>query len=219
MLRNFYVDNGIASRPTEDKAIALLRNFQAMLATANIRRHTVVSNLVAVLKALPVEDRAKSSTDPDLRRDILSIQRSKGVHWDIQKDRFTFRVSLQEKPFTLRGVLSVVNSVCDPLGLVCPVILEGKPILQELVTMGKKASGSDHLGWDDPLPKNMDRLWSRWRHALPHLEDVSVPRCYHPEGFGHIIRREIHTFSGAIKEAISTVVYLREISNGGNVRA
>lgn len=201
VFRNFYVDDGLASCPTEDKAICLLRNAQAMLATANIRLHKVVSNSVPVMEAFPLEDRAKSVTDLDLRHDILLTQRSLGVHWDIQKDRFTFHISLQEKPFIRGGVLSVVNSVYYPLGLTCAVILEGKLILQELVTMGKKASGTDYLGWDDPLSENMDRRWSRWRYA-PHLENVSVPHCYRPEGFGHIIRREIHTFSDASTEAI-----------------
>lgn len=217
VFRNFYVDDGLASCPTEDKAICLLRNARAMLATANIRLHKVVSNSVPVMEAFPLEDRAKSVTDLDLRHDILLTQRSLGVHWDIQKDRFTFHISLQEKPFIRGGVLSVVNSVYYPLGLTCAVILEGKLILQELVTMGKKASGTDYLGWDDPLSENMDRRWSRWRYALPHLENVSVPHCYHPEGFGHIIRREIHTFSDASTEAIGAVVYLREINKGGNV--
>ena len=73
-----------------------------MLATANLRLHKVVSNSVTVMEALPAEDRAKSVKDLDLRRDVLPTQRSLGVHWDIEKDHFTFRVLLPEKPFTRR---------------------------------------------------------------------------------------------------------------------
>lgn len=215
--RNFYVDDGLSSRPTEDGAINLVRNAQAMLATANIRLHKVVSNAIAVMEAFPAEDRAKSISDLDLRCSVLPTQRSLGVHWDIEKDCFIFHVSLPEKPFTRRGVLSIVNSVYDPLGLASPVILEGKLILQELVIMGKKVKDKSALGWDDPLPENMNHRWNRWRRALPHLENVSIPRCYHPEGFGPVKRREIHAFADASKEAIGTAVYLRETNSGGDV--
>ena len=188
-----------------------------MLATANLRLHKVVSNSVTVMEALPAEDRAKSVKDLDLHRDVLPTQRSLGVHWDIEKDQFTFQVLLPEKPFTRRGVLSIVNSVYDPLNLASPVVLEGKLILQQLVLMGKKANNNDPLGWDDPLPENMNQRWSRWRDALPNLEKVVFPRCYHPKGFGTVKRRKIHAFSDASKDAIGTAVYLREINSEGDI--
>ena len=215
--RNFYVDDGLSSCSTDKEAIDLLTNTKAMLAAANIRLHKVVSDSVTVMEALPAEDRAKSVNGLDLRCDILPTQRSLGVYWDIEKDRFIFRVSLQEKPFTLRGVLSIVNSVYDNLGLASPFVLRGKLILQELVFMGKKGNKGSRLGWDDPLPENMRLRWSHWRDSLAQLEDVSVPRCYHPEGFGSIKRREIHAFSDASEEAVGTAVYLREIDTEGSV--
>ena len=68
----------------------------------------------------------------------------------------------------------------DLLGFVSPVILEGKLILQQLVIMGKKVNGNDPLEWDDPLPEKMKHRWSRWRDALPKLEEVFIPRCHYP---------------------------------------
>ena len=215
--RNFYVDDGLTSCGTESETISLVKNAQAMLATANLRLHKVVSNSVAVVEAIPAEDRAKSIKDLDLRHDVLPAQRSLGVHWDIEKDHFTFNVSLPEKPFTRRGVLSTINSVYDPLGLASPVVLEGKLILQRLVLMGKKANNNNPLGWDDPLPEIMNQRWRRWRDVLPDLEKVSIPRCYHRREFGTVERREIHAFSDASKEAIGTAVYLREVDGEGEI--
>lgn len=169
------------------------------------------------MEAIPAEDRAKSIKDLDLRHDVLPAQRSFGVHWDIKKDNFSFHVSLSEKPFTRRGVLSTINSVYDPLGLASPVVLEGKLILHQLVAMGKKGNNDNPLGWDDPLPEIMSQRWRRWRDVLPNLEKVSIPRCYHRRGFGTVERREIHAFSDASKEAIGTAVYLREVNGGGEI--
>jgi hypothetical protein len=209
--RNFYVDDGLASRPTPESAIKLIKDAQAMLATANIRLHKVVFNSPDVMEALPAEDRANDVRDLDLRRDVLPTQRSLGVHWDLQSDSFTFKVTIPERPFTRRGILSVVNSIYDPTGFAAPVTLKGKLLLQKLVTMGKEKS-ENPLGWDDPLPEDLSREWQRWKESLTDLEEVSVTRCFHPKGFGQIARTENHAFSDASKDAIGTAVYLRQLN-------
>ena len=215
--RNFYVDDGLASRPTTKEAIDLVTATQAKLATANLKLHKVVSNSVEVMEAFPAEDRGKGVRDLDLRHDSLPAQRSLGVYWNLEEDTFTFKVCLPEKPFTRRGVLSVVNSIYDPLGLAVPVLLEGKLLLQQLVLLGKKNNKEKPLGWDDALPDTLLSQWQRWRNSLPHLENVSVPRCYHPPGFGTIVRREIHAFSDASKDAIGASIYLRLFNDRGEI--
>ena len=157
---NFYVDDGLESRRTTKEAIDLVTATQAMLATANLKLHKVVSNSFEVMEAFPAEDRGKGVRDLDLRHDSLPAQRSLGVYWNLEEDTFTFKVCLPEKPFTRRGVLSVVNSIYDPLGLPVPVLLEGKLLLQQLVLLGKKNNKEKTLGWDDALP---DTLLSKWQ--------------------------------------------------------
>ena len=91
--RDFFVDDGLTSRATEPEVTDLVKNAQAMLATANLRLHKVVSNSIPVMESLPVQDRAKDVRDLDLRHDVLPTQRSLGVYWDLEGDAFTFRVS------------------------------------------------------------------------------------------------------------------------------
>ena len=122
--RNFYVDDGWTSVPNVQEAIDLIEETQTALATRNLRLHKVVSNMPAVIEAFPADDRAKDIRDLDLRNDTLPVQRSLGVHWDLEHDSFTFKVSLPDKPFTRRGILAVVNSIYDPIGLAAPAILE-----------------------------------------------------------------------------------------------
>ena len=119
---------------------------------------------------------------------------------------------MTEKPFTRRGVLSVVNSVYDPLGFAAPVVLRGKLLLQKLVVMGNK-NNRDRLNWDDPLPDELMRRWQSWRDSLIDLEQVAVPRCYRPEGFRPVVRNEIHAFSDASQDAIGAIVYLRQLND------
>ena len=215
--RNFYVDDGLTSLPTVAQAIDLVTTTQAMLATANLRLHKVVSNSVEVMEAFSNEDRGKDLRNLDLRHDSLPPQRSLGVYWNLEQDIFTFKVDLPEKPFTRRGVLSIVNSIYDPLGLAVPVLLEGRLLLQQLVIMGKKKNDNKPLGWDDPLPDAQSLQWKQWRGSLPDLEKIAVRRCYHPKNFGSITRAEVHAFSDASQDAIGACVYLRLVSHKGEI--
>ena len=208
--RNFCVDDGLVSKPTVEETIRLVRATQAALATANLRLHKVVSNFIAVMEAFPTEDLAKDIRSLDLHHNELPAQRSLGVAWDLERDAFTYKVSTPDRPFTRRGVLSLVNSIYDPLGLAAPILLEGRLLLKQLVTMGKKTSNSASLGWDDPLPEALARRWQRWKSGLLKLEDMSVRRCYHPKNFGAATRVEVHAFSDASQRAIGAAVYLRQ---------
>lgn len=51
-----------------------------------------------------------------------------GVGWDKNKDVLSVKFPTEEVRPTKRGVLSKLAKVYDPLGLVSPVILEGKVI-------------------------------------------------------------------------------------------
>ena len=216
--RNFYVNDGLTSLSSTQGATDLVKSAQATLATANLRLHKVVSNSVEVMEAFPAEDRAKDVRDLDLRHDSLPAQRSLGVFWDLETDAFTFKVSLPEKPFTRRGVLSIVNSVYDPLGFAVPVMLEGRKILQQLVHMGERTKENNTpLAWDDPLPTAMINRWTRWRDSLVELQNLSVPRCYRPKDFGSVTRAELHAFSDASQDAIGAAVYLRQFNEANEV--
>ena len=103
----------------------------------------------------------------------------------------------------------MVNSVYDPLGLAAPVLLHGRLLLQQLVSMGKKKTATAPLGWDDPLPEELSLGWQSWKNALPDLQNVLIRRCYHPPQFGPITRAELHAFSDASLRAIGVAVYLR----------
>lgn len=171
-----------------------------------------------VMEAFPAEDRAKDVSDLDLRHDILPAQRSLGVFWDLETDAFTLKVFLPEKPFTRRGVLSVVNSVYDPLGFAAAVMLEGRKILQQLVHTGERTKENNTpLTWDDPLPTAMMNQWTRWRDSLVELQNLSVPRCYRPKDFSTVTRAELHAFSDASQDAVGAAVYLRQFNEANEV--
>lgn len=205
--RNFYVDDGLLSLPTEAEAIDLLQTAQALLSESNLRLHKIASNSTNVLKAFPKEDHAKDIKDLDLEGDTPHTQRSLGLTWEIATDTFSFQVSDDDKPYTRRGVLSTVNSLYDPLGFAAPVTLYGRLLLRELSV--------DSIEWDSPLPESKKGEWETWRHSLKDLEKLHVPRAYTPQSLSKAKRKEICIFSDASTKAIGAVAYLKTITEDG----
>nr|XP_055029189.1 uncharacterized protein LOC129418268 [Misgurnus anguillicaudatus] len=205
--RNFYVDDGLTSLPTELEAITLLQKTQKMLAESNLRLHKIASNSSKVMEAFPASDLAKDIKSLDLDNDPLPVQRSLGISWSLESDTFTFQVSKEQKPFTKRGVLSTVNSLYDPLGFVAPITVQGKALIRELT--------SEPCDWDDPLSPDKERLWSVWRDSLIELENLHIPRPYLPLSLCSTHHRELCVFSDASSTAIAAVAYLRVVNEQG----
>ena len=59
-------------------------------------------------------------------------ERALGLLWDVKHDKLTFQHSPESLPNTKRGILSLIASSFDPLGIVTPAILEAKLIIQFL---------------------------------------------------------------------------------------
>ena len=206
---DFYVDDGITSVASSEEAISLVQRAQHCLEKeGNLRLHKIASNCEDVMKAFANEDLAKNLKGLDFSLDNLPLQRSLGLCWDLKKDTFTFRVDAKEdKPYTRRGVLSVVNSLYDPLGFVAPVTIQGKLFLRKM--------SSSSVDWDEPLSPEHQDEWRAWKESLHHLEDVQVPRTYSTASLSESTNKEVHVFSDASEKAIAAVAYLKTTAEDG----
>lgn len=140
----FYVDDCLTSVPTESDAIQLHEELMEMCAKGGFHLTKWMSNNRKVLSAIPEEERVKEVKDLDLNHDMLPVERVLGVQWCAESDSFKFKVILKDRPFTRRGILSVVSSIYDPLGFLSPVVLVAKKILQDLCR--------EKVGWDSVIP-------------------------------------------------------------------
>ena len=123
------------------------------------------------------------------------------MSWDLRSDCFTFQSPTDVKPFTRRGVLSVVNSLFDPLGFVAPETIQGKLFLREFLSIT--------TDWDEPLPKERLSDWESWKSSLKHFEELRIPRTYSSLSFSQATEKEVHIFSDASEQVIAAVAYLK----------
>lgn len=207
--RNFYVDDCLKSVDTENNAIEMSNQLISLLKKGGFRLTKWMSNSRSVLRSVPEEDRAKGIQSLDLEKESLPVERALGVGWDVEKDDFGFQVTDKKKPLTKRGILSVVSSVFDPLGLVSPFVLPAKLIFQELCRQ--------KLGWDEPLPESELDQWLRWLGDLSKIENFKLNRCFVPEGFGNVVSYQLHHFSDASEKGYGVTSYLRAQNAEGKV--
>lgn len=206
--RNFYVDDGLVSIPTEREAIQLAKDSRELCATGKLRLHKFVSNSEIVMTSIPEEERA-TIKNQDMSLSLPHIERALGVEWCITSDTFKFRIQVKSNPLTRRGVLSTVASIYDPLGLIAPFVLLGKQILQEMC--------KDKMDWDEELPEHLKSKWELWIKNIPGLADIQIRRCFVPPDFGQVKSYELHHFSDASVSGYGECTYLRVINSQDQV--
>ncbi|XP_064647472.1 uncharacterized protein LOC135500156 [Lineus longissimus] len=149
---SLYVDDLCKSVVSTEIGTELADQLCKLLRLAGFHLTKWLSNDRDVIGSLPEEDRAPKIKDLDLDNSDIPTDRVLGVVWDPEADSLGVRAKVVDKPLTRRGVLSVVSSVYDPMGIVSPFVLPAKVLIQELCRRG--------AGWDEPLSECEVTEWN-----------------------------------------------------------
>ena len=163
---HFYVDDFLISVPNVEIGLKLMKDIKHLLSKASFNLTKWCSNCPEIIKHLLENELSKSLQINALAKN--SSERVLGVNWNLNTDCFYFVVELPDKPCTKRGVLSSINSIFDPLGFLCPVIVEAKLLYRRLCEL--------ELEWDEPIPSLEFNKWQQWIRTLEHLKSMSIPR-------------------------------------------
>jgi hypothetical protein len=188
---NFYVDDCLKSIASERDAIQIAKDLTVLCDKGGFSLRKWVTNSRSVLMSIPSNIRATETKELDLDTDQLPIERALGLLWCVESDKFSFRTSVQERPHTRRGILSVVSSLYDPLGFLGPFIMSAKLMLQELCRR--------NLKWDEQIPPSFSKQWSDWLTDLQKMIGFKVDRCIKPSDFGTSVTAQISTFQMPVK--------------------
>ncbi|XP_073841504.1 uncharacterized protein [Musca autumnalis] len=140
-------------------------------------------------------------TIKDLNLDDSSITNALGISWDQQKDEFLFSFSSKFKIGNIvskRSILSLSSSLFDPLGLVAPLMIKAKIILQELWIL--------KIGWDESVPQDVHTAWLQFVNDLQSLSSLHIPRyCLSPSPESI----QLHGFCDSSIRAYGCCLYIR----------
>ena len=137
LLRSVYVDDIISGTESKEKSLKKFECFREMLAVDGFNLRKFISS-------------GSGSESAGEVRKVL------GVTWRVTQDELVVDLSHIAKEAnthnpTKRHIVSVISKIYNPIGLVSPVTVQFKILLQEL-----HRSGSD---WDEKINQDMLACW------------------------------------------------------------
>lgn len=201
---DFYVDDLITGANDESEAIEIAREISGNLKKSCFDLRKWSSNSPVVLEALgktQSETIGYYITSDDKRKTL-------GVVWKPNDDVFENIVHTQscDRSVTKRQILSVISKLFDPLGMLGPVIVIAKIMLQRLWQL--------KLGWDEAVPLQIYTAWNEFYSKLNELNLIKIPR---QAILKSTIEVSLHGFCDASEQAYGACIYLRSVDQTGNI--
>ncbi|XP_063543206.1 uncharacterized protein LOC134751689 isoform X1 [Cydia strobilella] len=198
---DFYMDDFLSGSDTEQEATSIITQVSAVLKSAGMNLRKWRSN----------EPRLITEHNDDSRNlNLGNLDESKtlGLGWKSGADVLYFTIDFGKHPekITKRFILSTIAKIFDPLGLLSPVVIQGKILLQLLWL--------SRVSWDDEVPQEISQKWHSITMSLPELNHLCIPRSV--VGI-HASRVEFHIFTDASQSAYGACLYVRTITNTGVV--
>ena len=72
-------------------------------------------------------------------------------------------------PNTRRKLLSQIAALYDPLGIVGPLMIEGRTIIQEMCRI--------KMGWDEVVSVSINDRISKWINKIQTCTHLTIQRC------------------------------------------
>ncbi|XP_076483472.1 uncharacterized protein LOC143304879 [Bombus vancouverensis nearcticus] len=204
LLRDFYVDDALTGADTIGEALSIRTELTELLQLAGLKIRKWSSNNRTLLNGL---------SDPDINQKLQLGEsqplKTLGVFWKSSDDSLIYSVDAKADipRVTKRSISSVIARIYDPLGLLAPVIVRAKILLQRVWAV--------KVEWDESLPSDLHSEWDRYYSQLPLLNNITFPRKAIIDSATEI---EMHGFCDASEKAYGACVYLRTVNPDGRVQ-
>lgn len=201
---DFYIDDFLGGAGSISEALKLRDDLITVLQKAGMELckwssydHRLLENV----------DTAINVNANDNLIDVKNTTKILGMYWnqDIDTYQYTIRPFDENTRITKRVILSEIASVFDPLGLISPVIIKFKIIMQQLWQL--------NTSWDAVLPSNIEKEWKDNHQKFSDLNLLVINRSL--IGDGEIADIQLHGFSDASVTAYGACLYLRVLNTNG----
>lgn len=202
--RDFYMDDVLTGAKSKEEAIQLQTQLMDLLKQGGFPLRKWRSNDEEILNHLDVADKAQHLLKLD--KDILV--KTLGLLWNAQTDTIEYTIQTKfDKRTTKRNILSRISTIFDPLGLLGPVIITAKVIMQQLWEL--------HTDWDDQVPQQLHTEWTTYSQSLAILNQLKIQRNINPNN--EFEQFDIHGFCDASLKSYGACLYAYYRTNEGNI--
>jgi hypothetical protein len=204
ILRDFYMDDLLTGTNSLNEAIQIRDEITSILKGGGFQLCKWASNCAELLPKSTDSSEISKFITLDLQADTKTL----GLLWNCATDKLKYNISdFSTNPVTKRGILSIIAQIYDLIGLVSPIVVRAKIILQNLWSL--------KLDWDDQVPPSIENLWSQFLTDLRHLPNLQIPRKVINSSPAVVI--ELHGFCDASIQAYGACVYIRSIDQHNNI--
>ncbi|UYV74745.1 hypothetical protein LAZ67_12000769 [Cordylochernes scorpioides] len=184
LLNSFYIDNSVGSEDSLESYLAFKEKS------------------IQLLRDAKMDLRMWQSNAEEFQHDTEAITMILGVRWDRRRDLLfidTGKIDLPSE-VTKRTILSTVQRIFDPFGILGPALIPMKSLLQR--------TWIQKIKWDTPIIGAEKRSFEDWCKDIPLLAQLKFPRAMIKD---EIDKRNwsLHLFTDASRTAYSAVVFLR----------
>ncbi|XP_017796821.1 PREDICTED: uncharacterized protein LOC108578077 [Habropoda laboriosa] len=197
----FYVDDLLTGASTFKEAEFLRDEIILLTTDGGFQLRQWVSNDSRLIEPL------KNTDDEHRTLNLTDKKKTLGLFWQPQTDTIGYTVKEHDIPrkLTKRNILLRIVQLFDPLGLLCPIMVRAKLVMQELWKL--------HLHWDESVPFDIHSTWTEFQIQIPLIERFIVPRAIISK---HAASVDVHGFSDSSERAYGSCLYLRTIDVHGN---
>ncbi|XP_071132986.1 uncharacterized protein [Mytilus edulis] len=126
------------------------------------------------------------------------------MRWDAESDTISFAETKQSKmdtQLTKRELLRQSPAIYDPLGLLGPITIRAKTLIQELWKKG--------YAWDETLPKEIENEWTDVKNDILQITTtLKIQRYYFANHDEETSETTLHIFVDASQKAYGASDYL-----------
>ncbi|KAB0795655.1 hypothetical protein PPYR_12494 [Photinus pyralis] len=190
------MDDLLYTAETVEEILQVKDELTQILSSVGIPLRKFLSNASEVLENSSNSDASFSSIPLGERSNAKAL----GLSWNALSDTIYYSITFKNTgpSNTKRTILSMVSQCFDPLGLLSPVIITGKILIQKLWEL--------KLAWDESVPHLINSEWNQFQNELIHLRDLQIPRCVIPISANQV---ELHGFSDSSSNAYGACIYVR----------
>ncbi|GBN17807.1 hypothetical protein AVEN_95684-1 [Araneus ventricosus] len=186
---SFYVDNCLTGVNDPCDQASFIERTQTLISRGGFNLRGWVSNVAC-------EFISKHSCDASVL----------GLSWNLDADKLRCNIDFEvlscETVISKRLILSLVQKIFYPIGILCYVTLPPKILLQDTWKL--------RVGWGIEFPPDVSKNFFKWVTELYLLKEVCLPR-FMPFNEGS----ELHVFVDANRVAYSTCVFVRTVLEAG----
>ena len=202
--RDLYVDDLLTGANTYGELMRIRDQVIQVLKRGGFEIRQWSSNHPRALEKLN-----EKSGDIEFLTDENPVRKTLGISWNSRRDELIYTVKPipKSEKTSKRYILSEISKIFDPLGLLAPILLASKVIMQEC--------WKANISWDESVPLDLYTSWHSFARQLELIDHLTIERNVLIDD---PIDIQIHGFCDASLIGYGACLYVRSRDQSGKVR-